>query len=296
MTALQTRPEASEDTPRAAKRRRRPRVTPGSALVYFAAFALALLWLVPFLWALTTSFKPETEASLGQPIHWIPREWSLEGYRILFERGEHVTWMVNSTVVSTIVTALTLGMCVLAAYGFSRLDFPGKKVVYGVVLAGIMVPAEALIIPLFDVVSALRLVDTYWGLALPQTVAPVMIFILKRFFDAIPRDYEEAARIDGAGHLRVLRSVILPLSGPILAAVGIFTFIGSWNNFLWPLLVANDPSIMTLPVGLGVVARGYGLLYAQNMAAAVLGALPLLIVFLIFQKQIVKGVAGVGLK
>ncbi|SDL58623.1 carbohydrate ABC transporter membrane protein 2, CUT1 family [Glycomyces sambucus] len=296
MTALQTRLEASEDAPRAAKRRRRPRVTPGSALVYFAAFALALLWLVPFLWALTTSFKPETEASLGQPIHWIPREWSLEGYRILFERGEHVTWMVNSTVVSTIVTALTLGMCVLAAYGFSRLDFPGKKVVYGVVLAGIMVPAEALIIPLFDVVSALRLVDTYWGLALPQTVAPVMIFILKRFFDAIPRDYEEAARIDGAGHLRVLRSVILPLSGPILAAVGIFTFIGSWNNFLWPLLVANDPSIMTLPVGLGVVARGYGLLYAQNMAAAVLGALPLLIVFLIFQKQIVKGVAGVGLK
>ncbi|GAA1675493.1 carbohydrate ABC transporter permease [Glycomyces endophyticus] len=296
MTAVQTRPEASERAPRAVKRRSRIRVTPGSALVYFAAFVLALLWLVPLLWALSTSFKPETEASLGQPIHWLPQEWSLEGYRTLFERGDHVTWMINSTVVSTIVTVLTLALCVLAAYGFSRLDFPGKKIVYGVVLAGIMVPSQALIIPLFDVVSALRMVDTYWGLALPQVVAPVMIFILKRFFDAIPRDYEEAARIDGAGHLRVLWSVILPLSGPILAAVGIFTFIGAWNNFLWPLLVANDPSIMTLPVGLGVVAGGYGLLYAQNMASAVLGALPLLIVFLIFQKQIVKGVAGVGLK
>nr|WP_277605750.1 carbohydrate ABC transporter permease [Glycomyces sp. L485] len=203
--------------------------------------------------------------------------------------------MINSTVVSTIVTVLTLGLCVLAAYGFSRLDFPGKKVIYAVILAGIMIPPQALIIPLFDVVSALRMVDTYWGLALPQVVAPVMIFILKRFFDAIPRDYEEAAKLDGAGHLRILRSVILPLSGPILAAVGIFTFIGSWNNFLWPLLVANDPSIMTLPVGLGVVAGGYGLFYAQNMAAAILGALPLLIVFMLFQKQIVRGVAGVGL-
>jgi multiple sugar transport system permease protein len=297
VTAVQTQPRTrpSENEPRPAKRRRR-RITVGSALVYFAAFFLALLWLVPFLWALSTSFKTETEASLGQPIRWIPEDWSVEGYRVLFERGDHISWMVNSTVVSTIVTVLTLGLCVLAAYGFSRLDFPGKKVVYAVILAGIMVPPQALIIPLFDVVSALKMVDTYWGLALPQVVAPVMIFILKRFFDAIPRDYEEAARLDGAGHLRTLWSVVLPLSGPILAAVGIFTFIGSWNNFLWPLLVANDPSIMTLPVGLGVVAGGYGLFYAQNMAAAVLGALPLLIVFMLFQKQIVKGVAGVGLK
>ncbi|GAB3646580.1 carbohydrate ABC transporter permease [Glycomyces tarimensis] len=295
MTTVQERPQASEEREPREITRKRPRLTAGTALVYFAAFFLALLWLVPFLWALSTSFKTETEASLGQPIRWIPEEWSVEGYRVLFERGDHVMWMVNSTVVSTIVTALTLGLCVLAAYGFSRLDFPGKKVVYAVILAGIMIPPQALIIPLFDVVSALRMVDTYWGLALPQVVAPVMIFILKRFFDAIPRDYEEAAKLDGAGHLRILWSVILPLSGPILAAVGIFTFIGSWNNFLWPLLVANDPSIMTLPVGLGVVAGGYGLFYAQNMAAAILGALPLLIVFMLFQKQIVRGVAGVGL-
>ncbi|WP_026922823.1 carbohydrate ABC transporter permease [Glycomyces arizonensis] len=294
MTTVQERPPASESKPRTIARKR-GRITAGGALVYFAAFFLALLWLVPFLWALSTSFKAETEASLGQPIHWLPQDWSLEGYRVLFERGDHVTWMLNSTVVSTIVTVLTLALCVLAAYGFSRLDFPGKKVVYGVIVAGIMIPPQALIIPLFDVVSDLKMVDTYWGLALPQVVAPVMIFILKRFFDAIPRDYEEAATLDGANHLRILWSVILPLSGPILAAVGIFTFIGSWNNFLWPLLVGNDPSIMTLPVGLGVVAGGYGLLYAQNMAAAVLGALPLLIVFMLFQKQIVKGVAGVGL-
>ncbi|WP_100448366.1 carbohydrate ABC transporter permease [Glycomyces xiaoerkulensis] len=294
MTAVDTRPRTSKAKPRPLPRKRK-RITAGSALVYISAFFLALLWLVPFLWALSTSFKTETDASLGQPIRWLPPEWSVEGYRTVLERGDHVTWMINSTVVSTIVTVLTLVLCVLAAYAFSRLEFPFKRTIYGVILAGIMIPPQAIIIPLFDVVSSLKMVDTYWGLALPQVVAPVMIFILKRFFDGIPRDYEEAATLDGAGHLRILRSVILPLSGPILAAVGIFTFILSWNNFLWPLLVANDPSIMTLPVGLGVVAGGYGLFYAQNMAAAVLGALPLLIVFLIFQKQIVRGVAGVGL-
>ncbi len=296
MTALQQKPRSTAPDERRVVERRRKKVSAGTALVYVSAFALALLWLVPLLWALSTSLKTETEASLGQDIHWIPENWSLEGYRVLFERGDHLNWMINSTIVSTIVTVLTLVLCVLAAYGFSRFDFPGKKVVFAAIIAGLMVPPQALIIPLFDIVTAMNLADTYWGLALPQVVAPVMVFILKRFFDAVPRDYEEAAKLDGAGHLRVLWSVIVPLSGPIMAAVGIFTFIGSWNNFLWPLLIATDPSMMTLPVGLGVVAGGYGLFYAQNMAAAVLGALPLLIVFLIFQKQIVKGVAGVGLK
>lgn len=296
MTAVQEKPTAAPSAKRVVARRRLKRPSVGAVIVYIAAGALAVMWLLPLLWALSTSFKEETEASLGQDIHWIPQDWSVQGYRTLFERGEHFTWMVNSTIVSTIVTVLTLVLCVTAAYGFSRFDFPGKNIIFGAIIAGLMVPGQALIIPLFDLVNDLKLAGTYWGLALPQVVAPVMVFILKRFFDAIPRDYEEAAKLDGAGHLRVLWNVIIPLSGPIMAAVAIFTFIGSWNNFLWPLLVATDPSMMTLPVGLGVVSGGYGLFYAQNMAAAVLGALPLLIIFLIFQKQIVKGVAGVGLK
>lgn len=275
------------------KRRRKPDMR--TLLWYVAGIALGVFWLIPFLWALSTSFKTEAAASLGQPIRWIPENWSLQGYEVLFERGDHFVWTLNSTIVSLIVTVATLVTCTLAAYGFSRLDFPGKKILYGLILAGLMVPPQALIIPLFDLVSDLNMVDTYWGLALPQVVAPVMIFILKRFFDGIPRDFEEAAMLDGAGPLRILWSVIVPLSRPILAAVAIFTFIGSWNNFLWPLLVANDPGIMTLPVGLGVVAGGYGLFYAQNMAAAILGALPLLIVFMVFQDQIVEGVTGVGL-
>jgi multiple sugar transport system permease protein len=294
VTAVDTPAPAAAEGPRDI-RRKRPRLTAGAALVYFSAFCLAAVWLLPLLWALSTSFKTEETASLGQPIHWWPREWSLESYRVLFERGDHLVWMLNSTIVSTIVTVLTLLISVLAAYGFSRLDFPFKRTLFAIMIAGLMVPGQALIIPLFDMVSTMNMVDTYWGLALPQIVAPVMVFILKRFFDGIPRDYEEAATIDGAGHLRTLWSVILPLSGPILAAVGIFTFIGSWNNFLWPLLVANDPSMMTLPVGIGTVAGGYGLFYSQVMSGAVLGALPLLVVFMLFQRQIVNGVAGIGI-
>jgi multiple sugar transport system permease protein len=294
MTALKEAPTTASGEKPVIKRRRRLSV--GAVIVYVSATALALFWLVPLLWALSTSFKTEEAASLGQPIRWIPEDWSLEGYKVLFERGDHLTWMLNSTIVSTIVTVLTLILCVLAAYGFSRFDFPYKKLIFGSIIAGLMVPGQALIIPLFDLVNVLHLSNTYWGLALPQVVAPVMVFILKRFFDGIPRDYEEAAKIDGAGHFRILWTIIIPLAGPIMAAVGIFTFIGSWNNFLWPLIAATDPSMMTLPVGLGTVAGGYGLFYSQTMASAVLGALPLLIVFLIFQKRIVEGVAGVGLK
>ncbi|THV31479.1 carbohydrate ABC transporter permease [Glycomyces paridis] len=296
MTAVQERAAAAASAPPAVRRRRFKKPTVGAVIVYVAATALAILWLLPLLWALSTSLKAETEASLGQDIHWWPRDWSIEGYRILLERGDHLTWMLNSTIVSTIVTVLTLVLCTLAAYGFSRFDFPAKNIIFGAIIAGLMVPAQALIIPLFDLVNALHMGGTYWGLALPQVVAPVMVFILKRFFDAIPRDYEEAAKLDGAGHLRILWNVILPVSGPIMAAVGIFTFIGSWNNFLWPMLIATDPSMMTLPVGLQAVAGGYGLFYAQTMASAVIGAAPLLIIFLIFQKRIVEGVAGVGLK
>lgn len=275
--------------------RRRARISPGTALVYFAAFWCAVFWLVPLLWAVSTSLKPEGETTLV-PIQWISDNPTLVAYREVLAVGDVPRWIANSTIVSVIVTGLTLALCALAAYGFSKCSFPGRSWLFAVIIAGILVPPQILIVPLFAQMSTLGLVDTYWGIALPQVVAPVMVFILKRFFDAIPRDYEEAARMDGAGHLRVLWNVVLPMSKPILAAVGIFTFVGSWNNFLWPFIVTTDPSIMTLPVGLGVVQSAYGIAYAQNMAAAVLGALPLLVVFMIFQRQIVTGIAGAGIK
>lgn len=279
----------------AVARNRRIRITPGTALVYFAAFWCAVFWLVPLLWAVATSVKPEGETTLV-PIRWISENPTLTAYREVLAVGNVPRWILNSTIISVVVTALTLALCSLAAYGFSKCRFPGRSWLFAIMIAGILVPPQVLIVPLFAEMSALGLVDTYWGIALPQVVAPVMVFILKRFFDAIPRDYEEAARMDGAGHLRVYWNVLLPLSRPILSAVGIFTFVGSWNNFLWPFIVTTDPGIMTLPVGLGVVQSTYGIAYAQNMASAVLSALPLLVVFMIFQRQIVTGIAGAGIK
>ncbi|MES0833412.1 carbohydrate ABC transporter permease [Nocardiopsis tropica] len=293
---LATRPPAGRPSSRGpAPRRRLPRVTVGSAALYAVAALAALAWLLPLLWAIDTSLKPEGETTL-LPVTWSIAEPTLEAYRLVLARGDLVRWAVNSTVTTVIVTVLTLVLCVLAAYGFSRFDFRGRGWLFALVIGGILIPPQTLIVPQFVLMTQLGLVDTYWGVALPQVVAPVFVFILKRFFDAVPREYEDAARMDGAGPARILWSVVLPLSRPVLTAVGIFTFIGAWNNFLWPFIVTTDPEMMTLPVGLGTVAGQYGVQYAQVMASAVLGAVPLLLVFLLFQKNIVTGVAGAGIK
>ncbi|MFD6950608.1 sugar ABC transporter permease [Nocardiopsis sp. TSRI0078] len=291
-TSAQRAASAPARTPRPSRKRR---VTVGSAALYTVAALAGLLWFVPLLWAFATSVKPEGETTVMPP-SWFTPNATFEAYAQVLGRGDIIRWTMNSLITTTIVTALTLVVCVLAAYGFSRFDFRGRGWLFALVIGGILIPPQVLIVPQFVLMTQLGLVDTYWGVALPQVVAPVFVFILKRFFDAIPRDYEDAAKMDGAGPLLVLWSVILPLSRPILTAVGIFTFIGAWNNFLWPFIVINDPEMMTLPVGLGTVLGQYGIQYAQVMASAVLGALPLLVVYLLFQRHIVTGVAGAGIK
>ncbi|WP_017573998.1 carbohydrate ABC transporter permease [Nocardiopsis halotolerans] len=291
-----TRPPATSGASRVEVRttaRRRP--APGVIALYTVAALAALLWLVPLAWAIATSIKPEGETT-AMPPTWFTANPTFEAYLNVLGRGDIVRWTANSLISTTLVTVLTLIVCVLAAYGFSRFDFRGRPWLFALIIGGILIPPQTLIVPQFVLMTQLGLVDTYWGIALPQVVAPVFVFILKRFFDAIPRDYEDAARMDGAGPVRVLWSVVLPLSRPILTAVGIFTFIGAWNNFLWPFLVTTAPEMMTLPVGLGTVMGGYGIQYAQVMASAVLGAVPLLVVFLLFQRHIVTGVAGAGIK
>jgi len=183
----------------------------------------------------------------------------------------------------------------LVAYALSRIDFKGKKVLMTVIIASIIVPPPVLIIPLFYQMLALHMVDTSWAIILPQVIHPAMVFVLKKFFDQIPRELEEAAVMDGASRMRIFTQIILPLSRPILAAVAIFVFIGAWNNFLWPFIATNDASLLTLPVGLQTIKSAYGIQYAQNMASALLAALPLILVFLFFQRQIIKGVATTGL-
>ncbi|MCG5219788.1 carbohydrate ABC transporter permease [Streptosporangium sp. KLBMP 9127] len=255
---------------------------------------IAVLWLTPLLWAVDTSLKPEGETTLV-PLTWFSDNFSVEAFQRVFAQSDMLRWFLNSTVVAVGVTALVLATASLAAYGFSRTDFRGKRLVFGVVVAGIMVPPQVLVVPLYDEMLALGLIDTYWAMILPQVAAPAMVFILKKFFDGIPRELEEAARVDGASILRIFWQVVLPLSRPVLSAVGIFTFIFTWNNFFWPFLAVSDPDLMTIPVGLATIQSSYGLRYAQIMASAVLGGLPLLVAYVFFQRNIIRSVAHTGL-
>lgn len=264
-------------------------------LAYLALITMSVLWLLPFVWALITSLKSDV-AVTAIPPQWIPDDgFTLQAYREIIAQGNLPLWLFNSALVAVVVTVLTVAVCALAAYRFSRTVFRGRKWLFALTIAAIMVPPQILIVPLFYQMLTLNLVDTYWGIILPQVVAPVMVFILKKFFDAVPIELEEAARIDGAGPLRIFWTITVPLSSGILAAVSIFTFISAWNNFLWPFIVTNNPDLMTMPVGLATVENAYGVQYAQDTASAILAALPLIIVFLFFQRQIIKGVATTGL-
>ena len=276
-------------------RRPRRKITVGKAAVTAVAAFLAVLWLVPFAWATVTAFKSEADAAAPK-VSWIPPSgFTADAFVKVFQDGNIPLWTWNSFYTSAAITAITLVISALVAYALSRIDFRGKKVLMTVIIASIIIPPPVLMIPLFYQMVALHMIDTAWAVILPQVIHPAMVFVLKKFFDQIPRELEEAAVMDGASRMRIFIRIILPLSRPILAAVAIFVFISAWNNFLWPFISTNDGSILTLPVGLQTIKSAYGIQYAQNMASALLAALPLILVFLFFQRQIIKGVATTGL-
>jgi multiple sugar transport system permease protein len=271
------------------------RFSPNQLILLAITGVLAVIWLAPIAWAVATSLKPEADTT-RLPLTWFGSEVTLDAYSLVLGTGGIVKWAINSTVTAVVVTLLTVLFSAMAAYGFARTQFRGQRVLFAAILAGIMVPPQVLIAPLFAEMVTLGLVDTWWGIILPQVAAPVIVYILYKFFQGVPPELEQAAFVDGAGRWRVFFMIVLPLSRPVLAAVAIFTFITTWNNFLWPFLVSTDPNTMTLPVGLANVVQGtFGVRYAQIMASVVLAGLPLLIIFVFFQRQIIRGVAHTGL-
>ncbi|WP_235934370.1 carbohydrate ABC transporter permease [Paramicrobacterium chengjingii] len=287
MTVPATARDAASIAPK-----RRTKLGPAGIAALVVLIVLAVAWLLPFVWAIVTSLKSETDAASASL--WPAHGFTFDAYAKVLAEGNVPTWAWNSLFTSALITLITVLTSALAAYAFSRIRFRGNKAVYIVVIAAIAVPPQVLIVPLFYEMLAMDLVDTYWGLMLPQVVQPIIVLILKQFFDQIPVELEEAARVDGASRLRVFISIVMPLSRPILAAVSIFVFVWAWNNFLWPFIIINDPQLMTLPVGLQTVKSAYGIQYAQNMAMAILAALPLIVVFLFFQRQIIKGISTTG--
>jgi multiple sugar transport system permease protein len=255
--------------------------------------AFALIWLVPLAWAFDTALKPNAETT--NPT-WLIEEPTLASFRTLLEQGDILNWYAASFITSALVAVGTVVTASLAGFALSRMRFRYRQGFFWFVLIGIMIPGQVLIVPQFREFSGLNLLNTYWAVILPQIPTAIAVFIFKQFFDGLPRDLDEAARMDGAGFFRTYRQIVMPLAQPVVAAVAIFSFVWSWNNLLWPLLVLTNPKLMTIPVGLATVQGTYGIRYADTMASAILGALPLVVCFLLFQRRIVEGIAGTGLK
>jgi multiple sugar transport system permease protein len=255
--------------------------------------AFAILWLVPMAWALDTALKPNAETT---NVTWLIENPTLEAFIRTLRETDILNWYGASFIVSTMVAIGTVIVASLAAFAISRMRFRYKNIVFWGILAGIMIPGQVLIVPQFREMDGLGLLNTYWAVALPQIPTAIAVFIFKQFFDGLPRDLEEAARMDGASFFKIYWTIIMPLARPAVAAVAIFTFVSSWNDLLWPLLVLTNPDLMTVPVGLATVQGAFGIRYADTMASAILGAIPLVAVFLLFQRNIVQGIAGTGLK
>jgi multiple sugar transport system permease protein len=264
------------------------------ALVVLIVFAV--LWLVPSLFALKTALTDNGTSALGAGPIISSFSPTLHSFASLFGAGDIWNWYIASAITSVITSVLTVFFASMAAFSLSRLQFRGRSIVFLLIVLGIMIPTQVLIVPIFQELGAVNLLNTYWGVILPQVPAVIAVFIFKQFFDGVPKELEEAARIDGATRWRVYWSVIMPLSRPVIAAVTILTFVGVWNNLLLPLFVVANPNLMTIPVGLATVQGSFGQRYSDIQAGAILGALPLIVLYVIFQRQIVEGVTGSGLK
>lgn len=250
----------------------------------------------PFVWMILGSFKGQGEL-LRVPPTWLPESPSLNNYRDLFSKQSFLRYFVNSTVVAVAVTLGNLLFCSMLGYALAKLEFRGKRLVFGLVMGTLMVPGMVTFVPLFVMVANLGLVDSYPGLILPFLVTPFGVFLMRQFMTTLPDDLLDAGRVDGAGELRIFRQIILPLCGPALATLGILSFLGSWNSFLWPLVVAQTQEHYTLPVALALFSTGQNVTnYGLLLAGATVVVLPILIVFLIFQRRFIEGIATTGIK
>jgi multiple sugar transport system permease protein len=264
--------------------------------VYVVLAVGLVVMLMPFLWMLLGSFKPEAELQRVPPTWW-PETPSLDNYRQLFGRLDFPRAFANSTLVAVAVTAGNLIFYSMVGYALAKLDFAGKRLLFGLVLGMLMVPGVVTFVPLFVLVSNLGLVNTFPGLILPFLVTPLGVFLMRQFIGGLPDELIEAARIDGAGEWRIFSRVIMPLCGPALATLSILTFLSSWNNFLWPLVVAQSEDKYTLPVALALYSIGqnatrYGLL----LAGSVVVILPVIALFVALQRHFVQGIATTGIK
>ena len=269
----------------------------GQPLLTAALFAAAGLTLLPFLWVVSGSLRSLDEIR-ADPGAWLPSVVTFDNFTRLFATENFEGYLLNSVLVAAMVVAGNLVASSAAGYALAKFDFAGKRAAFVAVMIAMMVPYTATFVPQFVVIVRLGLVDTLPGIALPSLALPLSIFIMRQYAHAIPDDLLEAARIDGAGEFRVFFRIFLPLTGPALATVTIMSFLASWNNFIWPLVVAQSTASYTLPVGLAATSQAaqnvtdYGLMLAGGLVVM----LPVLILFLALQRYFVQGIAATGMR
>ncbi|UIN31365.1 carbohydrate ABC transporter permease [Microbacterium binotii] len=276
--------------------RRARRALTGRALTYTVLVAGLIVWVLPFVWMLLGSVKTQSEI-LQRPPTWFPQQITWENFAQWFGPLDIGRFFTNSIVVALLTVLGNLVFCSMVGYALAKMDFPGKKVLFAVVLITLMVPGIVTFVPLFVMVSSFGLTSSYAALILPFVTTPLGVFLMRQFMLGIPDELLEAARIDGAGELRIFARVVMPLCGPPLATLGILTFLASWNNFLWPLVAAQSEDMYTLPVAISLYATGqnatdYGLL----LAGSVLVIAPIILLFVFLQRYFIQGVATTGLK
>lgn len=262
---------------------------------YLALTVLAVVAAAPLLWMLSTSLKSNTNV-FSYPPQWIPHDWKFSNYTSLWDDLPMNRWLLNTAFISTVVVLGQMLFCSMAAYAFARMTFKGRDALFYLFLASLMVPYQVTLIPAFVLISRLGWIDTYKALIIPQLSTPFGIFMLRQFFLTLPKELEEAARLDGASYWRIYRTILVPLSKPALLAFGVFSFIGMWGDFLWPLIVTNTPDKMTLTVGLNYLSNSYNTDWARLMAGDVISLAPLMLIYAIAQRYFIQGIAMTGLK
>ena len=271
------------------------KIKPAAVILAFVSILLGLIMLLPVVWSLFCSLQHE-----GRQIvtiwDWFKPPYTLENYPRILSGTSTFRWFFNSFIVAVITTVLTVVVSTLAAYALAKIPFRGSKILYTYFLCGLLVPGEATIVPLFILMNKLGLINSYTGLILPSIASAMTLIITVNFFQTLPYELLEAVRIDGGSELTIYTRIALPLSKPIIATVALMSFIGSWNNYLWPLLCVFSEDMYTLPVGIPTLLSIERPDYVIPMTANLVASLPMIILYLIFEKQIVQGITMEGIK
>lgn len=267
----------------------------GRFFVYLVLIGGIGLTIFPFLWMILTSFKTQLE-SIKIPVTILPKEWLIENYFSVFKVIPFAKMYMNTVVNAAVVVTAQLIFCSMAAYAFARLEFPGRDIIFGILLSVLMIPSSFFIIPQYQIIQNLNLLNTITALFLPNLFSIFGTFLLRQFFKSLPKALEDAARIDGCSDFMIFYKIMLPLIKPGLVALGILTLRFAWNDLMWPLIVNTSERKMTLSAGLSFLQGQYVTEYPLMMAGAVMAVMPLLVLFTIFQEQFIEGIALSGVK